>query len=824
MPIPNYLAISACEKAGGEYDSVKLSCIIPNTVTNPIPIPESDESESEAGPPYAIIGTIVFAMMIIIPAIIKKSRKKKSKEIVINKKKDREKEFERQKAIRKAKEEKNRIEDQKIEDQRKRKLKEKKKIDDDFEKQKQLWIESEAKKAEQKIIEDEKIEKEVKNIDSKPEKPGGLLETYREVADLEKASKYDEALEICNNYLKINPNDQMMIEIKIRILEGLEEFKEILPLYDILSELTPRSRYWHLKSKAEILIKMGQYPEAVQLCDESLKLKFKEYTVNTRDRAQSYADKPETAENIEKTPSVQTTIPHIKITASTNIASAGYDESQKMLEILFTSKTIYQFFEIPKELFLKLMDSESKGTFFHEHIKDRFQYQISVKNEITGKESVKLEHFEGDKFFDVKKLEKEIPAKYMSSDWRKADYFYSVEKYEEALYFYNKAMEGTRTYSTGETVQNEDDHQFNYGKARTLFHLDRFEESIECYDKIIIRFHTHSNFWHADVGKGDSLAALGRFDEAKKCYKDALKAPGYAHYKILEKINNLSEINHDADSSKDIVQKKVKNSNDNKTGVVDESEKEFERLRNITEKIYSLRKTDRFEEILNLCNEYLQTSPDSETTIQKKIEILDILERYEEILPLYDQLSKLTPRTKFYQLKCKAEILIKMKQCAKAIRLCDESLELKSKDYTTETRNQAQFYLDNPELLGKEGQNPTTSPTMLHTKVISREIESVGYDESKKLLEIWFRRSNIYHYFDIAKPTYLELIKSQSPEGYFRQNILNKCEYKKMNSEIFELKVTETINQNEEHAKETIPDKQISARSLTENFKKLKKS
>jgi hypothetical protein len=113
---------------------------------------------------------------------------------------------------------------------------------------------------------------------------------------------------------------------------------------------------------------------------------------------------------------------------------------------------------------------------------------------------------------------------------------------------------------------------------------------------------------------------------------------------------------------------------------------------------------------------------------------------------------------------------------------------------------------------------------MLHTKVISREIESVGYDESKKLLEIWFRRSNIYHYFDITKSTYLELIKSQSPEEYFRQNILNKCEYKKMNSEIFELKVTETVNQNEEYGKEKIPGKQISARSLNENFEKLKNS
>jgi hypothetical protein len=43
-----------------------------------------------------------------------------------------------------------------------------------------------------------------------------------------------------------------------------------------------------------------------------------------------------------------------------------------------------------------------------------------------------------------------------------------------------------------------------------------------------------------------------------------------------------------------------------------------------------------------------------------------------------------------------------------------------------------------------------------------------------------------------------------------------------MNSEIFELKNTETINQNEEETKEAIPDNQTTARSLNEDFKKLK--
>ena len=207
-----------------------------------------------------------------------------------------------------------------------------------------------------------------------------------------------------------------------------------------------------------------------------------------------------------------------------------------------------------------------------------------------------------------------------------------------------------------------------------------------------------------------------------------------------------------------------------------------------TRKIYSLRKTSRFDELLNLCNEHLEIYPDTELIISVKIEILDILERYEEILPLYDQLSKLTPRSKSYQLKCKAEILIKMKQCAEAIRLCDESLALKYKDYTIETKNHAQFYLDNPQLLGNVGQNLKTSTTMLYTKIISRSIESIGYDENKKLLEIWFRKFKIYHYFEISKSTYIELINSESPYEYFNQNIRDKCEYKKMNSEIFKVK------------------------------------
>ena len=148
------------------------------------PVIPSNENNEE--PPYSLIGLVIFVMMIIVPVAIKKSRKKKAKEIVIKKEVDREKEFEKQKAVWKAKEEENRIEDQKIEEQRKKKLKEKKQVDDEFEKQKQLWIESEAKKAKQKIIEDEK-----KRVDDEKKK---LAKKKREEDKEKQTETYDQTI------------------------------------------------------------------------------------------------------------------------------------------------------------------------------------------------------------------------------------------------------------------------------------------------------------------------------------------------------------------------------------------------------------------------------------------------------------------------------------------------------------------------------------------------------------------------------------------------------------------------------------------------------
>ena len=127
--------------------------------------------------------------------------------------------------------------------------------------------------------------------------------------------------------------------------------------------------------------------------------------------------------------------------------------------------------------------------------------------------------------------EENIPQEYMVRDFRKGDYFYSIKKYEKALFYYNKELK-----------ENKDLYDIISKKAHTLFHLTRFDEAIECYDQNLKRYPDRPEFWRDDVGKGNALKAMGKLDEAKKCYNDAIKkSPFYAHREIKKRLKNITE-------------------------------------------------------------------------------------------------------------------------------------------------------------------------------------------------------------------------------------------------------------------------------------------
>ena len=58
---------------------------------------------------------------------------------------------------------------------------------------------------------------------------------------------------------------------------------------------------------------------------------------------------------------------------SSVIATAGYDEKVRVLEIEFHSGALYRYLGVPEEIFRRLLAAESKGQFFGANIRNKFR-------------------------------------------------------------------------------------------------------------------------------------------------------------------------------------------------------------------------------------------------------------------------------------------------------------------------------------------------------------------------------------------------------------------------------------------------------------------
>jgi hypothetical protein len=65
---------------------------------------------------------------------------------------------------------------------------------------------------------------------------------------------------------------------------------------------------------------------------------------------------------------------HVPVTSS-NLVSVGYDSEEMMLEVAFKSGSIYRYSNVPMNVHVALMVAESKGKFFHQHIRKAYQFE-----------------------------------------------------------------------------------------------------------------------------------------------------------------------------------------------------------------------------------------------------------------------------------------------------------------------------------------------------------------------------------------------------------------------------------------------------------------
>jgi hypothetical protein len=57
---------------------------------------------------------------------------------------------------------------------------------------------------------------------------------------------------------------------------------------------------------------------------------------------------------------------------SSNIQSIGYEAETRTLEVEFHTGGVYQYSGVPETVYQGLMRASSKGSYFHDHIKDRY--------------------------------------------------------------------------------------------------------------------------------------------------------------------------------------------------------------------------------------------------------------------------------------------------------------------------------------------------------------------------------------------------------------------------------------------------------------------
>ncbi len=61
--------------------------------------------------------------------------------------------------------------------------------------------------------------------------------------------------------------------------------------------------------------------------------------------------------------------------ASSTLASADFDEDNRVLEIEFTNGKVYRYLGTPRNAFLGLLESLSKGEYFNRFIRDKYPYE-----------------------------------------------------------------------------------------------------------------------------------------------------------------------------------------------------------------------------------------------------------------------------------------------------------------------------------------------------------------------------------------------------------------------------------------------------------------
>lgn len=60
--------------------------------------------------------------------------------------------------------------------------------------------------------------------------------------------------------------------------------------------------------------------------------------------------------------------------SSSRIEAVGYDERLKLLHIQFVNGSLYEYYNVPKNIYVGLITASSAGEYFHEYVRGVYQF------------------------------------------------------------------------------------------------------------------------------------------------------------------------------------------------------------------------------------------------------------------------------------------------------------------------------------------------------------------------------------------------------------------------------------------------------------------
>lgn len=61
--------------------------------------------------------------------------------------------------------------------------------------------------------------------------------------------------------------------------------------------------------------------------------------------------------------------------ASSAIESVGYDEEDAILEVEFRHGGVYEYFDVPEEVYRDLLTADSRGRYYHDNVRGEYDYR-----------------------------------------------------------------------------------------------------------------------------------------------------------------------------------------------------------------------------------------------------------------------------------------------------------------------------------------------------------------------------------------------------------------------------------------------------------------